>query len=143
MRTENCTELPKRQTKMSAGYDFYAPYDITLKPGWFRPKWYTIDLMAALTDADAWNTAGSEDWFMLLVPRSGMGAKYGYRFRNTVGIIDQDYRDTIKVTVAVEKPLIIKKGDRIAQGIIIPYGKLANEITPVKDRQGGHGSTGQ
>lgn len=126
---------------MSAGYDFYAPYDITLKPGLFRPRWYTIDLMAAFTDTDV--TDKYDNWVMLLVPRSGMGAKYGYRFRNTIGIIDQDYRDTIKVTVSVETPLVIKRGDRIAQGIIVPYGKLTNEIVPIKDRQGGHGSTGQ
>ena len=29
----NDLKLPKRATKGSAGYDFYAPFDITLAPG--------------------------------------------------------------------------------------------------------------
>ena len=126
--------IPKRQTLGSCGYDFYAPEDVVLTPG----EWTTIDTGVRFD--------GSEDvttnWFMMVVPRSGLGSKYGFRFRNTVGIIDQDYRDTIKATVTVDVPLTLKKGERFMQGIILPYGVFGNEEEPTAIRTGGHGSTG-
>ena len=63
------------------------------------------------------------------------------------GIIDQDYRGEIQVMLRVrETKLSIKKGDRIAQLLIIPY--YDNDIQQVQqlnqtDRgEGGFGSTG-
>ena len=72
-------KLPKRATKGSAGYDFYAPFDIILAPG------ETIKVPTGIR-------AKMEDNYVLkLYPRSGLGFKYRLQLNNTVGIIDSDY----------------------------------------------------
>ena len=134
--------IPKRQTRGSCGYDFYAPEDIVLTPG----EWTTIDTgvkfdgkesVVSLIDYPV--NLFQAGWFMLIVPRSGFGSQYGFRLRNTVGIIDMDYRDTIKATMTVDVPLTIK---RFMQGIIMPFGIFEDEEVPQSERNGGYGSTG-
>ena len=72
-------KLPKRATKGSAGYDFFAPFDIVLEPG------KTIKIPTGIR-------AQMEDNYVLkLYPRSGLGFKYRLQLNNTVGIIDSDY----------------------------------------------------
>ena len=138
-------QIPKRQTRGSCGYDFYAPEDIVLTPG----KWTTIDtgvrfdgkeLVESLIDYPV--NLFQAGWFMMIAPRSSYGRDYGLRFRNTIGIIDMDFRDTIQATITVDVPLTIKKGDRFMQGIILPFGVFEDEEIPKAERNGGHGSTG-
>lgn len=139
-------KTPARATKNSAGYDFYAPCDIDVKPG----RWVTVysDVSFDGTEKFAIGNGGRGGkmniprWFMLLAPRSGLGTKYGIRFANTIGIVDQDYRDPIKFTMTSDVPYIIQKGERFAQGIFIPYLVLDGEDEPEKERMGGYGSTG-
>lgn len=128
---------PKRSTVGSAGYDIHAPERYELKPG----EWTLIDTEVALTDGDV--SPNHCEWFLLLVPRSGLSDRYGLRFRTTVGIIDMDYRDTIKARVTVDEPYTLEKGERFAQVILIPYGTLIDEVRPVDVRDGGFGSTGK
>lgn len=135
MVMESTGIIPKRQTVGSCGYDFYAPEDIVLTPG----EWTTVDTGVRFTDKDK---TLFKDWFMMVVPRSGLGSKYGFRFRNTAGIIDKDYRDTIKATMTADTPLTIKKGERFMQGIVMPYLFFFDEEVPTAERNGGHGSTG-
>lgn len=138
-------QIPKRQTRGSCGYDFYAPEDIVLTPG----EWTTIDtgvrfdgkeLVESLIDYPV--NLFQAGWFMMIAPRSSYGRDYGLRFRNTIGIIDMDFRDTIQATITVDVPLIIKKGQRFMQGIILPFGVFEDEEIPDAERKGGHGSTG-
>lgn len=139
--------LPKRATEHSAGYDFYSPRNIrdvspvNIKTG----EYYLVDTGIRLEDGDL-----ADDEVMLIVPRSSLGFKYGFYLSNTVGVIDSDYRDTIKLAFNIEKDLFdIKKGDRIAQGIIVKYGTLGaaagldREVKPTRKRRGGLGSTGE
>jgi dUTPase len=79
----------------------------------------------------------------MLVPRSGLSNKCGFRIRNTVGIVDMDYRDTIKAMVTVDEPYTLAKDERFLQGILLPYGTFWGEIMPTEARNGGHGSTGR
>lgn len=127
---------PKRSTTRSAGYDIYSPVDVYVVPG----DKVVIDTGVAFEDSD---DADIEDWVFMIFPRSSLGFKYGMRFSNTVGIIDSDYRDTIKLSIEVSKPMHIKKGDRIAQGIFTFFGILEHEDKPTADRNGGIGSTGE
>lgn len=127
---------PRRATVGSAGYDFYSPATCDLEPN----KWVDIDTGVRLDDADV--CAEFSRWFMMLVPRSGLSNRYGFRLRNTVGIIDMDYRDTIKAKVTVDIPMTLSEGERFLQGVIIPYGTFGNEIVPIDVRKGGFGSTG-
>lgn len=145
--------VPKRATIGSAGYDFICPAEYDLKPG----EWTFIDTGVRLCDegirrvdysiGDPVGTTmmpvGVGHWFMMLVPRSGLSNKVGFRIRNTVGIIDMDYRDTIKVMVTVDEPYTLAEGERFLQGIILPFGVFLNETKPLVSRTGGHGSTGR
>lgn len=146
-------KMPRRSTIGSAGYDFFSPDTYELKPG----EWTMIDTGVRLSDegvrrvdysvGDAIGTTltpiGVGHWFMMLAPRSGLSNKVGFRIRNTVGIIDMDYRDTIKVMVTVDEPYTLAEGEKFVQGIIIPFGVFRGEIEPSETRTGGHGSTGR
>lgn len=145
--------LPRRVTIGSAGYDFFSPDEYELKPG----EWTTIDTGVRLCDegirrvdytiGDPVGTTmmpvGVGHWFMMIVPRSGLSFNYGLRIINTVAIIDMDYRDTIKLKITVEAPYRLAKGERFAQGILIPFGTFYGEIKPETTRNGGFGSTGR
>ncbi len=134
--------MPRRATFGSAGYDFYSPDTYYLTPG----TWTDIDTRVRIDNDDYCIDGNGErirQWFMLIVPRSGLSNKYGFRIRNTVGIIDMDYRDTIKAKVTVDMPYRLEKGERFLQGIVIPFGRFVHEIPPTNERMGGFGSTGR
>lgn len=72
-------KLPERATKGSAGYDFVAPFDITLSPG------QTAKIPTGI------RVKMEPGWVLMIFPRSGLGFKYRLQLNNTVGIIDEDY----------------------------------------------------
>ena len=130
-------KLPKRATKGSAGYDFYAPMDIELKPG------ETIKIPTGI------RVEILEDWVLKLYPRSGLGFKYRLQLNNTVGIIDSDYFYSdneghifSKITNDTNegRNVTVKAGDGFMQGIFIQYGITEDDdVTDI--RNGGFGST--
>lgn len=69
-------KLPKRATRGSAGYDFYTPFNIILKPG------ETVKIPTGI------RAEMEEGWVLKLYPRSGLGFKFRLQLNNTVGIID-------------------------------------------------------
>lgn len=146
MICEKKVDIPRRATMYSAGYDFHAPHDIKLMPG----EWTIVDTGVRFDGTEEVRcpmerpelTIFARQWAMLIIPRSSYGFKYGLRMRNSVGLIDMDYRDTIKASLTVDEPLIIKKGDRFLQGIIVPFGIFRGEEKPTSERKGGIGSTG-
>ena len=130
-------KLPKRATKGSAGYDFYAPFDIVLKPG------ETIKIPTGI------RSNMEEGWVLKIYPRSGLGFKYRLQLNNTVGIIDSDYYFSdneghimIKITNDSNegKTVEVKKGDGFAQGIFVEYGITFDDDVS-EERNGGFGST--
>lgn len=146
-------KMPRRGTTLSCGYDFFSPDTYELRPN----EWTMIDTGVSLLGypENAYiSPMNSKErfephpmwydrWFMLLAPRSGLSTKYGFRLRNTVGIIDMDYRDTIKAMVTVDEPYTLQKDEKFMQGIIIPFATFTGEIIPTEERKGGHGSTGR
>ncbi|XBC44341.1 MAG: dUTP diphosphatase [Buchnera aphidicola (Schlechtendalia peitan)] len=58
----------------------------------------------------------------LILPRSGLGHKYGIVLGNSVGLIDSDYQGQIMISVwnRSQNPFIITIGMRIAQIVFIP-----------------------
>ena len=130
-------KLPMRATKGSAGYDFFAPIAIELKPNETVkiPTGVRVEIL--------------EDWVLKLYPRSGLGFKYRLQLNNTVGIIDSDYFFSdneghifAKITndTNENRTVNIKAGDGFMQGIFIQYGiTLDDDVTEV--RNGGFGST--
>ena len=125
--------IPVRKTLLSCGCDFFIPCDLEMEPD----RWYTIDLGIHLEEGDL-----KQHQFLMIVPRSSTGMKHGLRLRNTVGIIDADYRDSIKASIAVDIPHTYHKGDRILQGIVLEWSNLGGVRVENYKRTGGIGSTG-
>lgn len=129
--------LPKRATKGSAGYDFFAPLSLYIEPG------KTIKVPTGI------RVRMREDWVLSLYPRSSLGFKYRLQLNNTVGIIDSDYYYSsneghmfIKVTndSNENKTVEVAAGQGFAQGIFTQYGITEDdECDGVRD--GGFGST--
>ncbi len=122
--------LPKRGTKCAAGYDFYALFDYTLKPG---------EIMKIPTGI---KVCMEEDDVLLLIDRSGMGFKYNVRMCNQVGVIDADYYNNkdneghmwIRIQNEGDKDYIVKKGDGMIQGMFVKYLKVDEEEEILNDR---------
>ena len=125
------TELPRRATKYSAGYDFYAAVSAEIKPG----EKYVIPTNTAV-EMD-------EDDVLLIFPRSSYSIKFGLELVNSVGVIDADYKDQIFICYrnTGDEPFFIKRGDRIAQGVFVKFLKTDDDSAS-GERHGGVGSTG-
>lgn len=130
-------KLPRRATSGSAGYDFFAPVGINLKPG------ETVKVPTGI------RAEMDTEWVLKLYPRSGLGFKYRLQLNNTVGIIDSDYFYSdneghifAKITNDSNegKVLTVPAGTGFMQGIFVEYGiTVDDDVTDV--RNGGFGST--
>lgn len=130
-------QLPKRSTSGSAGYDFYIPFNVCFPSDPLNYHTIPTGIKANI----------SPSWFLAIVPRSGLGFKYGARLANTVGIIDSDYafadnEGHIMVKMSCEKGTSLNQGDRFCQGIFMTYGITENDNAN-GERSGGFGSTGK
>lgn len=125
------TELPRRVTKYSAGYDFYAAVSAEIKPGekYVIPTNTTVEM--------------DEDDVLLIFPRSSYAIKFGLELVNSVGVIDADYKDQIFICYrnTGDEPFFMKRGDRIAQGVFVKFLKTDDDNAG-GERHGGVGSTG-
>lgn len=85
---------------------------------------------------------------LLVFSRSGHGFKNGVRLANAVGVLDSDYRGQLKVKLTADGDgaLVVKHGDRIAQGMIIDAlqvtFKVVDKLSDTERGIGGFGSTG-
>lgn len=129
--------LPKRATSGSAGYDFFAPFDIELKAG--ETAKIPTGVRVRIEDG----------WVLSLYPRSGLGFKFRLRLDNTVGIIDSDYYFSdneghifAKLTNESKegKTVSIPAGTGFMQGIFTEYG-ITEDDDADGIRNGGFGST--
>lgn len=132
---ENRIRLPVRATSGSAGYDIVSPVSVRLEPG--EPQIIPTGLRCLMPHGT----------FLMIVPRSGLGFKYGLRLMNSVGIIDEDYafadnEGHILLKMTVDTGLDIQAGDRIAQAIFLQYGTTEDDDATTM-RHGGLGSTGR
>ena len=131
--------IPKRSTKFSTGYDFYMPYDLTIKKNEVVLIPTGIKVML------------NSDEFLGIYIRSSLGFKYNLRMCNQVGIIDSDYYNNpsneghifVKLKNEGDNDIILKKYDRYVQGIIQKYYIVDNEKEIEDIRVGGIGSSGR
>ena len=129
-------KLPKAGSSYAAGHDFYCPFNVTIGPN------YNVLLPTGIrwvSEDDGLDTC------LLLMPRSGLGTKFGMRLLNTIGVVDADYywaanEGHIMACVTSEKEMELFAGDRFMQGIIIPYFRCGEQVKIIRD--GGFGSTG-
>lgn len=127
--------IPTRATSGAAGYDIRTPVRIHLPAG------------GSITVATGLSVETLPGWMFCVFPRSGLGTKYGVMLANTVGIVDSDYihadnEGHILLTLKAEKDITFEAGDRVVQGVLIPYGITTSDMASGK-RTGGHGSTGK
>lgn len=93
---------------------------------------------------------------MLVFSRSGHGFKNDVRLSNCVGVIDSDYRGSVKVKLKCDneltlrawgpEPLKVYHGDRIAQALVLPVQQVTfdvvEELSETARGANGIGSTG-
>ncbi len=129
--------LPKRHTKNSAGYDFETIYDFILRPG--EVKKIPLGVKVKM----------NSDEMLMIIVRSSVGCKYNVRMCNQVGIIESDYYNNIEneghlfvqLKNESDSDFIVKKGDRLCQGIFTKFLTVDNEKEIDKIRTNGFGST--
>lgn len=128
---EESKNKPRRATLYSAWYDFTAPRDILVKS--HETAYFDSETKVNI----------DRDKVMLLFIRSSLGIKNKITLLNNVGVIDADYKDTIKVAVKNDSnnDYIIKKGDRYMQGVIVKYYLMDDDEPMLEKRDGGIGST--
>lgn len=129
--------LPEYKTSGAAGFDLSARETTTISA---KEVGY-IPLNVALTPP--------EGCFTLLIPRSSLH-KRGLMPINGVGIIDADYcgdEDEYKAALYnfTAVPVTIEKGERIMQGVFIPFARAEFiEVSEMNHQtRGGFGSTGE
>lgn len=152
--------IPKYMTTGAAGFDLYAVEDCIISPGEIAklPLGLSFEI--------------PEGFVLYICMRSGISIKTYLRQSNGIGVIDSDYRGEVSMLFDNNNPdnwsnaarminnsydgstrdkcfpgsYIIKKGDRICQGIIAPVVQATFEdsqaLTETERGVGGFGSTG-
>lgn len=132
-------KLPVRSTEGSAGYDFFAPYDILV------PAHGTSELVQSYVKAYM-----LKNEYLANHIRSSLAMKHGLSFVNKTCIIDSDYYNNEKNEGNIcfifrndsDEDYTIKKGERMGQGIFSKYLLVDNDNAD-GERKGGVGSTGK
>jgi dUTP pyrophosphatase len=136
-RLNPSVELPAYGTDGSAAFDLAASETTVLAPGEVRlvPTGLVIEVPAGM--------------FLAVFARSSTPLKRGLMVANGVGVVDSDYcgpSDEIKVPTLnfTSAPVTVVKGDRIAQGIILPSPRVEwDEVGELRaGSRGGFGATG-
>ena len=151
VKVEEGGKLPSKVRQTDAGFDLYATEDIKLYPGESGKTPLNIRLKLP------------KSTYAEITTKSGLGSR-GHSVR--AGIIDEEYRgvvhvihSNVDVVTAVNfvddvtfrmntEPLVIKKGEKIAQLIMHPYSsqyfieEVSSIDTATSRGEGGFGSTG-
>jgi len=130
--------MPKRGTKKSAGYDVASHSDMIIPVGKKATLWTNIKAHMQVGEV------------LFVDVRSSIGVKRDLMLANTIGVIDCDFYDnkdnegniSICLRNMGEEDVVIKKGERVAQFIFIPFLVSGNCNTDA-ERIGGTGSTGR
>ena len=133
-------KLPERSTLDSAGYDFFAIEDVIL------PAKKLTRVMTGVKCELMPNQV------LILANRSSNPSKKGLVLINGIGVIDADYYGNpdndgemgFEFYNIFDEDVVIKKGERLGQGIIMKFDKTEDDYVsnPYKTRVGGFGSTG-
>jgi dUTP pyrophosphatase len=136
-RLDPAVGLPAPATAGAAGFDLAAAVDVEIPPRSIRL--IGTGLVIGVPDGH----------FLGIFARSSTPLKKGLMVANGVGVIDTDYcgpDDEIKIQVlnVTDSPVMVKRGDRLAQGILLPtvrvdWDEVSEMAAPTR---GGFGSTG-
>jgi dUTP pyrophosphatase len=137
-RLDPAVPLPAYQTVGAAGFDLSASQDMTVPPGEVRlvPTGLVVEVPAG--------------HFLGVFARSSTPLKRGLMVANGVGVVDPDYSgptDEVKIEVVnfTSAPVTVRRGDRIAQGIVLPAVRVEWEEAEAlrAESRGGFGSSGR
>ena len=136
VRLDPSMPLPRYETAGAAGFDLAAAADVTIVPGQVAliPTGLVIEVPAG--------------HFLGVFARSSTPLKRGLIVANGVGVVDSDYcgpADEIKVQVlnVTSQPVVVRRGDRLAQGVLLPFvrAQWREEPATARPTRGGFGST--
>jgi dUTP pyrophosphatase len=137
-RLDPTVSLPAYGTTGAAGFDLAASDDVRVVPGQIVlvPTGLVIEIPPG--------------HFLGIFARSSTPLKRGLLVANGVGVLDSDYAgptDEVRIQVlnVTTEDVLIRRGDRLAQGIVLPAPRI--EWLEVSDTQrenrGGFGATGR
>jgi dUTP pyrophosphatase len=136
-RLDPTIPLPAYGTGDSAGFDLAAAHDVIVPPR---------QIVLVRTGLVIEVPAG---YFLAIFARSSTPLKRGLMVANGVGVIDPDYSgptDEIMIQLlnVGDSDAQVKRGDRLAQGIVLPAPRVTwDEVTELRETvRGGFGSTG-
>jgi dUTP pyrophosphatase len=136
-RLDSTVALPAYGTIESAGFDLAAAHDVTVAPQ---------QIVLVRTGLVIEVPTGH---FLAILARSSTPLKRGLMVANGVGVIDPDYSGPadevmIQVLNVTEAPVEVRRGDRIAQGIVLQSPRVTwQEVTEIREvTRGGFGATG-
>jgi dUTP pyrophosphatase len=136
-RLDPTLALPTYGTGESAGFDLAAAHDLVIPAG---------QIALVRTGLVIEVPTGH---FLGIFARSSTPLKRGLMVANGVGVIDSDYsgpNDEIMIQVLNFTPTAVRvtRGDRLAQGIVLPAPRVTwEEVGAIRaDTRGGFGATG-
>lgn len=136
-RLDPTVALPCYGTAEAAGFDLAASADVTIPAR-------TIALVPTGLVIEV-----PPGYFMAIFARSSTPLKRGLMVANGVGVVDPDYcgpSDEVRIQMLniTDVPVTVRRGDRLAQGIVLPAPRVAwQEVDRMRDvARGGFGATG-
>ena len=138
-------KLPQRSTVGSAGYDFFAPEDITI-PSSINEDGSISEPFLLKTGVKAKFPSNE---VLLLFNRSSNPKRKSLVIPNSVGVVDSDYYNNPDNEGEIgflfwnlsREDIEIHKGEKIGQGIFQKFLTVDNDLV-TQERLGGFGSTG-
>lgn len=147
--------LPTRATKKAAGYDFEASEEVVIPSiikNFLSQKGVPKELKGikpTLVPTGVKAYMGADE-YLQLANRSSNPLKRFLLLGNGIGVIDADYYNNAAneghimfqfLNIGLSD-VVIKKGERIGQGIFLPFLK-ADDDHAYEERKGGFGSSGK
>jgi dUTP pyrophosphatase len=139
LRRSDSLPIPRYQSEHAAGLDLIADIDAPL----------TLAPMARAAVPTGIAIAIPPGFEGQVRPRSGRALSDGLTLINPPGTIDADYRGEVKVLLVNlgAAPVVIERGDRIAQLVIAPVVQAeiveVDELDGTSRGDGGFGHTGR
>jgi len=137
VRIDKSLPLPEYKTAGSAAFDIYSREELAINS--HQVAVIPSNLIVQVPQGHV----------LILSARSSLARKKGLMLANGIGVVDQDYHgpdDEIGISVYnfSDQKVTIEKGERIAQGLIMPIEQASwEEVEKITDSsRGGFGSTG-
>ncbi len=137
-RIDQTLPLPQYQTAGSIGFDFTARETVTILP-------QSLGLVPGNVVVQT-----PKGYMLLVALRSSTPRKKNLIIPHGLGVIDQDYcgpDDEVKIQVynVSNAPVVVERGERIAQGVFVRADQFEfEEVSDIEaPSRGGFGSTGR